>query len=356
MTGDKRYELSNHLGNVLVVINDKKIPEFEKPDMPETGLVAFNADVLSYSDYYPFGMLQDARHGSKANYRYGFNGMEKDDELKGEGNSYDFGARMYDSRVGRWFSTDPIEKSFSSFSPYIYSFNNPILFTDPDGEKPVPRWYPIYILSKVSNFKETFKRAWKNSNHGNSSFWGIFFKSGPEEWAFTITYNPKTKKIYSRNLHTDSSGLGVDQNHNVPKGEIVIGDVHTHPYSSEDFKDEPGTKYIEKSEDYDGAGFSSKDINSLLKKYSSRDGFFKIVETEETRYAIMITDSEKAQKYFKDNDVEYLYDKGFDSEQEIGFEKRVERAGLNAIGKSSDSGIMMLKTTNKNKTEWKELN
>jgi hypothetical protein len=34
-------------------------------------------------------------------YRYGFNGMEKDDEVKnGKGNSYDFGARMYDSRLG----------------------------------------------------------------------------------------------------------------------------------------------------------------------------------------------------------------------------------------------------------------
>lgn len=57
LIGDKRYELANHLGNVLVVINDKKLPEFKIPNSPTSGLVNFNADVLSYNDYYPFGML-----------------------------------------------------------------------------------------------------------------------------------------------------------------------------------------------------------------------------------------------------------------------------------------------------------
>jgi len=126
LTGDKRYELSNHLGNVLVVINDKKIPEFEKVDTPSSGLVAFNADVLSYSDYYPFGMLQDARHGSKANYRYGFQGQEMDNEIKGEGNSLNYTFRMHDPRVGRFFVTDPLEKSYPWNSPYAFSENRVI--------------------------------------------------------------------------------------------------------------------------------------------------------------------------------------------------------------------------------------
>jgi RHS repeat-associated protein len=44
--------------------------------------------------------------------RYGFNGMEKDDNVKGEGNSYDFGARIYDPRVGRWLSMDAKSKDY----------------------------------------------------------------------------------------------------------------------------------------------------------------------------------------------------------------------------------------------------
>ena len=117
-----------------MVINDKKIPEFEKPDMPETGLVAFNADVLSYSDYYPFGMLQDARHGSKANYRYGFQGQEMDNEIKGEGNSLDLGARMFDPRVGRMFKTDIRFREYSWQSPYVYHRNSPVSLIDFNGE------------------------------------------------------------------------------------------------------------------------------------------------------------------------------------------------------------------------------
>jgi len=68
-------------------------------------------------------------------YRFGFNGMEKDNELKGIGNSLDFGARMYDSRLGRWLSLDPLAAKYPSISPYAFVANNPILFIDPDGKK-----------------------------------------------------------------------------------------------------------------------------------------------------------------------------------------------------------------------------
>ncbi len=64
--------------------------------------------------------------------------MEMDNELKGgEGDSYDFGARMYDPRVSRWFAPDPLEKKHPDFSTYNFSFDSPILFKDPDGEDPI---------------------------------------------------------------------------------------------------------------------------------------------------------------------------------------------------------------------------
>jgi RHS repeat-associated protein len=76
-------------------------------------------------------MLVPNRHGSSNSYRYGFQGQEKDDEIKGEGNSYDFGARMLDPRVGRWFSTDRMIKE--SLSLYQFGNNNPIIYVDKDG-------------------------------------------------------------------------------------------------------------------------------------------------------------------------------------------------------------------------------
>jgi RHS repeat-associated protein len=79
-------------------------------------------------------MLVPNRHGSSTAYRYGFNGKEKDDELKGEGNSYDFGARMLDPRIGRFFALDPFSRSFPDWSPYVYAFDNPIALIDENGE------------------------------------------------------------------------------------------------------------------------------------------------------------------------------------------------------------------------------
>ena len=74
-----------------------------------------------------------------SDYRYAFNGMEKDDEVKGQGNSYDFGARIYDPRVGRWLSRDPLEAKYPSLNPYNFVANSPLIFVDPDGRiiKPV---------------------------------------------------------------------------------------------------------------------------------------------------------------------------------------------------------------------------
>ena len=61
--------------------------------------------------------------------------MEKDDEVKGIGNSYDFGARMFDPRVGRWFAPDELEKEYSNLSPYVFVANTPLTAVDPDGKR-----------------------------------------------------------------------------------------------------------------------------------------------------------------------------------------------------------------------------
>ncbi len=79
----------------------------------------------------PFGSIMVSV--SKGEYRYGFNGMEKDNELNGEGNSLDFGARIYDSRLGRWLSVDPLARLRESLSPFNFCSNNPILRVDPTG-------------------------------------------------------------------------------------------------------------------------------------------------------------------------------------------------------------------------------
>jgi RHS repeat-associated protein len=83
-------------------------------------------------DYSPFGVSLDGRTVEGDFYRYGYQNQEKDNEVKGDGNSYTTFYRQLDSRVGRWFSIDP--KMSAMESPYVSMGNNPILLNDPLGD------------------------------------------------------------------------------------------------------------------------------------------------------------------------------------------------------------------------------
>jgi RHS repeat-associated protein len=72
------------------------------------------------------------RHASSAKYRYGFQGQEKDDEVKGEGNSYTTHFRQLDVRINRWLSRDPKVTAFET--PYSSMSNNPIWYNDRLGD------------------------------------------------------------------------------------------------------------------------------------------------------------------------------------------------------------------------------
>ena len=131
--GKKRYELTNHLGNVLATITDRKTynptEEYCEPV------------ITMKADYYAFGMLQPGRFEgiSEDGTRHLFNGMEHDMEVSGDGNSYTTEFRQYDPRLGRWKSLDPLMKKYPNMSPYVAFNNNPIYFTDPlglEGETP----------------------------------------------------------------------------------------------------------------------------------------------------------------------------------------------------------------------------
>jgi len=76
------------------------------------------------------------RHGSTDVYRYGFQGQEKDDEVKGEGNSYNYKYRMHDPRIGRFFATDPMEAIYNWYSPYAFSGNKVIDAIEMEGLQP----------------------------------------------------------------------------------------------------------------------------------------------------------------------------------------------------------------------------
>lgn len=130
--GNKFFELTNHLGNVLSTVSDKKIAVDQNSD---GSIDYYNADVVTANDYYPFGMQMPGRSFEQTNssYRYGFNGKENDNELKGPGDQLDYGMRIYDPRAGRFLSVDPLASKYPELTSYQFTSNSPIENIDLDG-------------------------------------------------------------------------------------------------------------------------------------------------------------------------------------------------------------------------------
>jgi RHS repeat-associated protein len=87
--------------------------------------------------------------------RFGYNGKEQDPEISGEGNSYDYGARIYNPRLGRFMSADPLAHLLTDQSPYSFALNSPIRVTDADGR------FPIFINGEADEVSQ-----------GSSHYWG----------------------------------------------------------------------------------------------------------------------------------------------------------------------------------------
>ncbi|MDI9364509.1 MAG: RHS repeat-associated core domain-containing protein [Flavobacterium sp.] len=183
--GNKFFELSNHLGNVLVTVSDKKLQYSSNT----TSIDYYKADVVTANDYAPFGMALVGRKFTQVNsgYRYGFNGQEKSTEI-GE-NSYTAEFWEYDSRIGRRWNIDPIVKDDES--SYSTSGGNPIVMVDPDGsdwykdtkgsDKGQVRWYEgsgkrkgmSHIGATYDGYtRENSGNRWMNGNDkGEKTIW-----------------------------------------------------------------------------------------------------------------------------------------------------------------------------------------
>lgn len=104
------YGIKDHLGNNRVNILRDKISPF----------------IVGYANYGAWGMTMQELTSPTFTSRAGFQGQEYEKKI----GMYGFGLRMYDQRLGRWFSTDP---KGQHWSPYLAMSNNPVSFVDPDG-------------------------------------------------------------------------------------------------------------------------------------------------------------------------------------------------------------------------------
>lgn len=164
----RNYYLKDHLGSVRVVLNSTN-------------------GVISAQDYDCWGYQLENRTYNSSAMKYDFTGKERDDET-----SYDyFGARYYDSRIGRWGQVEPLLDKYVNISPYCYSVNNPINSYDPNGKDP--------RREHIGNLNDVISIIERNGvdENGNVSLIGL---------------HKQFKEEKGRYIYTEKSGI-IDMKH-----------------------------------------------------------------------------------------------------------------------------------------------
>ena len=165
--GEVNYFLTDHLGSVRVIVDG-------------TG------KVLERNDYYPFGARQvRSDYPQLAANRFKYNG--KEEQVTGNLGYLDYGMRMGDLALGRWFTTDPLSENYLSQSPYHFSGNNPVTNVDANGMDYWSTSDPNLIAAFLFGLRmgeTTFNfSAWTHATDA--------------EFTGNLTYNDQTHKFYT---------------------------------------------------------------------------------------------------------------------------------------------------------------
>jgi RHS repeat-associated protein len=167
-------------------------------------------------------MLLPNRHGNTSDYRYGFGGQEMDNEIKGEGNSYNYTFRHYDPRLMRLFAADPLESQFAWWSPYQYAGNSPILYQDLEGlepTKPELFWNRLNKAQEKILFGKDLERTVIFQTVGLHNLHGKYFDElAPSKMYVARTYSENEIHNYYYNkvkdawVEFDPTDIGADAN------------------------------------------------------------------------------------------------------------------------------------------------
>ena len=145
--GDKEFYIKDHLGSIRCVVDE-------------------SSNILSSQDFDVWGHKINGRNYVAAKPgKYQFTSKERDLE-----SDYDyFGARYFDSKIGRWGGVEPKYDKYLSISPYIYSLSNPIINIDPNGKDP--------YRNQLGSMKEVLNIISSNPGKSYSQLSDVFANS-----------------------------------------------------------------------------------------------------------------------------------------------------------------------------------
>ncbi len=122
---------ATEVGYILVYVDNQSVGKDVWFD--DVQVLHYNTKVLDENHYYPFGLTisADAMNTTKQPHKYNGKELETSFDLQ----TYEYGARQYNSQIGRWNGIDPLADEYYGHSPFAYVANNPVKFIDPDGKR-----------------------------------------------------------------------------------------------------------------------------------------------------------------------------------------------------------------------------
>ncbi len=149
----------------IVATDQSTVPHYYLCDhLGSTRAIVTSAGVTETYDYYPYGLTWQQAERPIGTNTYLFTGKEW--QAQDGVDLYDFGARFYQPRFGKWLSIDPLAEEYMGISPYAYCGNDPVNRVDPDGRRiwPVDELYKGQAPRHSNDFGKI--RSFSNHPHG----------------------------------------------------------------------------------------------------------------------------------------------------------------------------------------------
>ncbi|MEE9371693.1 MAG: hypothetical protein V3V00_01430 [Saprospiraceae bacterium] len=150
-------------------------------------------------------------------YRYGFQGQEQDNEIKGNGNSVNFKYRMHDPRLGRFFAVDPLASSYPWNSTYAFSENRVIDAIELEGLEKIS--VHNYSFAPFKTFGGGFAGDGANRQFGDP----IIYDLGKENYKIGAEIGID---LSNESLIEGGSFAHGAESHHVPSGVVAYSEAN----------------------------------------------------------------------------------------------------------------------------------
>ena len=137
--------------------------------------------------------------------------------MKGDGDQIDYGMRVYDPRIGRWLSLDPLQAKYPNESPYVYVSGNPLLYSDKEGKEKIITIKTYHKDGSVTVIRKTNKDFFIHNS----------------EWADKSAINGLPSLSFKGTRESVYENYSIDENTKTIKSEVKtkVEETFGNPFS-----------------------------------------------------------------------------------------------------------------------------